>query len=146
MAEQKTKETKLSVKKFLDAITDKQLRDDCYTIAEIMEAVAKSEPKMWGASIVGFGSYHYKYDSGHEGDTCLIGFAPRKKNISLYLMGGFEQMGELMSKLGKHKVGKGCLYINSLEDVDVKVLKKVISECTSALKKRIAEQNKKNAK
>jgi hypothetical protein len=147
MAEQKTKETKLSVKKFLDAIPGKQVREDCYAIADMMKSVTKADPKMWGTSIVGFGSYHYKYDSGHEGDTCLIGFAPRKKMLTLYLMGGgFDSMSELMSKLGKHKVGKGCLYINSLEDVDVKVLKKVITQCTAEQKKRVAAMNKKNAK
>lgn len=147
MAEQKTKETKLSVKKFLDAIPDQQVREDCYTIADMMKSVTKADPKMWGTSIVGFGSYHYKYDSGHEGDSCLIGFAPRKNMLTLYLMGGgFDSMSELMGKLGKHKTGKGCLYIKSLEDVDVKVLKKVITQCTAELKKRIAEMNKKNAK
>jgi hypothetical protein len=148
MAEQKTKETKLSVKKFLDAIPDKQIRDDCYEIAEMMKSATKSEPKMWGTTIVGFGSYHYIYDSGHEGDSCLIGFSPRKKNITLYLSmgGGFEGLGELMSKLGKHKTGKGCLYINSLEDVDVKVLKKIISGSFSTKKKNVAELQKKNGK
>ncbi|MDQ3109661.1 MAG: DUF1801 domain-containing protein [Bacteroidota bacterium] len=143
MAEQKTKETKLSVKKFLGAIPDKQIRDDCYAISDMMESITKAEPKMWGTAIVGFGSYHYKYESGHEGDACLLGFSPRKKNITLYLMGGFHSMTELMSKLGKHKTGKGCLYINTLEDVDVKVLKTVIKGSLAALKEQIKVMKKK---
>ncbi len=145
MAELKTKVTEVSVKKFLDAIPDKQVSKDAHAISDLMKAITKSEPKMWGTSIVGFGSYHYKYDSGHEGDICLIGFSPRKKNISLYLGGGFHEVEDLMSKLGKHKVGKGCLYIDKLEDVDVKVLKKVIEHSIIAIKKQVAAQKKKNA-
>ncbi|MEO5642907.1 MAG: DUF1801 domain-containing protein [Bacteroidia bacterium] len=143
MAELKTKVNALSVKKFLDAIPDKQISKDAHAISDIMKSVTNVEPKMWGSSIVGFDSYHYKYDSGHEGDMCLVGFSPRKKNFSLYL-GGFDELGDLMSKLGKHKVGKGCLYINKLEDVDIKVLKKVIEKCMVNTKKQLALQKKKN--
>ncbi len=145
MAEAKTKVNDASVKKFLDAIPDKQVSKDAHAISDLMKAITKSEPKMWGTAIVGFGSYHYKYDSGHEGDICLIGFSPRKKNISLYLVGGFHELEHLMAKLGKHKVGKGCLYINRLEDVDVKILKKVIEHSIVAIKTKVAAQKKKNA-
>lgn len=142
MAELKTKVNDLSVKKFLDAIPEKQVREDSYVISDMLKAITKCEPKMWGTSIIGFDSYHYKYDSGHEGDMCLVGFSPRKKNISIYLMGGFDKIEDLMAKLGKHKVGKGCLYINKLEDVDVKILKKVIEKCMVSLKKIAAERSK----
>lgn len=142
MAELKTKVNELSVKEFLDAVADKQISKDAQAISDMMRAITKSEPKMWGTSIVGFGSYHYKYDSGHEGDTFLVGFSPRKKNITLYLMGGFHEEKDLMEKLGKHKVGKGCLYINKLEDVDVKVLKKVIEKSITSLNGKIAKRTK----
>jgi hypothetical protein len=135
MAEQKTKATDLSVAAFLDKIEDKQVRDDCKAISKIMEKVSGSKPKMWGSSIVGFGSYHYKYDSGHEGDACLTGFAPRKGNITLYIMLGLNDP-ELLKKLGKHKTGKGCLYVKKLEDVDVKILEKLIRNGVDGIKKK----------
>src|SRR5207249_2771638 len=116
MPELKTKQTDDSVTAFLNSVEDEKKRKDSFAIAEIMKDVTKMEPKMWGTSIIGFGSYHYKYDSGHEGDMCLIGFSPRKQNISLYLMMGLEDNKDVLQKLGKHKTGKGCLYINKLED------------------------------
>lgn len=143
MAELKTKENKASVRKFIDAAADEQVRKDCYTIIDMMKAATKCDPKMWGTSIVGFDSYHYKYASGHEGDMCLIGFSPRKNNITLYLMLGLHEDPALMKKLGKHKTGKGCLYINSLEDVDEKVLKTLIKNSVTAMKKYVAGMNKK---
>lgn len=125
--ELKTKATKSSVEKFLDAIESEQKRDDSYAILDMMQKATKEEPKMWGPSIIGFGTYHYKYDSGHEGDMCRIGFSPRKAALTLYILMGFEGYDELMAKLGKYKTSKTCLYIKKLEDVDVKVLKELIT-------------------
>jgi hypothetical protein len=127
MADLKTIPTKASVDKFLRGITDEKKRADCYQILELMKKVTKAEPKMWGTSIVGFGRYHYAYESGHHGDWFLAGFSPRKQNLALYLRGGFEECSDLMNQLGKYSTGKGCLYINRLEDVDFKILKKLIS-------------------
>ncbi len=133
MAELKTKPNELIVKKFLDRLEDKQRREDCYTVLEIMQEVTQAEPKMWGASIVGFGDYHYKYDSGHEGDTFIVGFSPRKQNLTLYLTGGLVQQEELLKQLGKYKAGKGCLYINKLEDVKVEVLKEMVAKAIETI-------------
>jgi hypothetical protein len=135
MAELKTKQNEQSVEKFLKGIADKQMREDCFTILEIMKQVTKSEPKMWGSSIVGFGTYHYKYESGREGDWFLTGFSPRKQNLTLYIMGGFARYDELMKQLGKHKTGKSCLYIKYLADVDLPTLKKLIQESVSHMRK-----------
>lgn len=136
MAELKTKENEASVNAFLNGIEDERKRKDAFKLVEIMQKAAKAPPKMWGSSIVGFGSYHYKYDSGHEGDMCQIGFSPRKGNFSLYLSLGLlsEKHADLLEKLGKHKTGKGCLYIKTLDDVDVPTLKKLIKQsvkCTA---------------
>jgi len=128
MAELKTKQTEQSVEKFLNSIADKKKREDCFTVLEMMKQITKMDPKMWGPSIVGFGTYHYKYESGHEGDMCMIGFSPRKQNLTLYILPGFGKYKELMKKLGKYKTGKSCLYINKLEDVDIATLKKLIKE------------------
>ena len=137
MAEAKTKPTEVSVTEFLDAIADEQRRKDCYTVMELMKKTTKEEPKMWGPSIVGFGSYHYKYASGHEGDSCIVGFASRKDSIVLYLLGRDEKFRELLSTLGKYKSGKGCLYIKKLTDVDPKVLQTLIKCSVAALKTEI---------
>jgi hypothetical protein len=128
MAENKTKPTKGSVTAFLNKIQDQQLRGDCFVILEMMQKVSNCEPVMWGSAIIGFGTYHYVYDSGREGDAVLIGFSPRKQNISIYLMGGLNKVEEELSKLGKYKTGKGCLYIKSLSDVNLEVLKKVFAK------------------
>jgi len=138
MAELKTKQTDQSVTKFLNKVADKKRREDCFTILEMMKQITKMEPKMWGSSIIGFGTYHYKYESGHEGDMCLIGFSPRKQSLTLYIMPGFGNYVDLMKKLGKHKTGKACLYINKLEDVDVATLKKLIKEGFTYMAKRYA--------
>jgi hypothetical protein len=126
MAENKTKATDSSVDSYIDAIDDEIRRKDCHTLAKLIAKVTKEKPRMWGSSIVGFGSYHYKYDSGREGDSCLIGFSARKGDISVYLTANFPGHDELLSKLGKHKMGKACLYIRKLEDVDLKVLEKLV--------------------
>ncbi len=126
MYELKTKLTDASVEKFLKSVKDEKQREDSFIILDIMTKITKLPPKMWGPSIIGFGSYHYKYESGHEGDMCLTGFSPRKQSLTLYILPGFEKNKDLMEKLGKYKTGKSCLYIKKLEDVDMKVLKELI--------------------
>jgi Domain of unknown function (DU1801) len=126
MADIKTKKTDESFVKFLNTVQGETKRKDCFAIAEMMKTISKCEPKMWGTAIIGFGSYHYKYESGHEGDMCMIGFSPRKQNITLYISGGINNHPELLEKLGKHKTSKGCLYINKLSDIDFEILKKLI--------------------
>ncbi len=128
MADLKTVPTKVSVDKFLKGITDEKKRADCYQILELMKKATKAEPKMWGTSIIGFGKYHYVYESGREGDWFVAGFSPRKQNLTLYSIDGFHQFDDMMKQLGKYSTGKGCIYINKLEDVDTKVLKKLIKE------------------
>lgn len=127
MAELKTKLTNASVEKFLNTVPDEQKRQDCWAIAEMMQAATKAAPKMWGSSIVGFGSYHYVYASGQEGDWPLVGFSPRKQNLTLYIMAGFEQYDEMLAKLGKFSTGRSCLYIKRLDDVHQPTLKKLIN-------------------
>ncbi len=126
MAELKTKKNDESVTVFLSKLEDEQKRKDCSAIVEMMQKATGFPPKMWGTSIIGFGSYHYKYESGHEGDMCIIGFSPRKQNIALYVGAGNEKIQQLLPGLGKHKTGKGCLYVNKLSDVSVDVLKNII--------------------
>jgi hypothetical protein len=138
-AEVKTKVNEASVEGFLNSVADEQARKDCFEILKMMKQVTKEEPKMWGASIVGFGSYHYKGASGREGDWMLIGFSPRKQNLTLYLMHGFEVHKDLLKKLGKYKTSMGCLYIKNLDDVDKKVLKELVTESV----KRMKSQDKK---
>jgi hypothetical protein len=128
VAELKTQPTDQSVTTFLDSIADEQKRKDSYTIVKLMQQVTKAKPKLWGSSIIGFGSYHYKYASGREADWMQVGFAPRKQNLTLYLMSGFDGYAQLLKKLGKHKTGKACLYINKLDDVDVNVLKELVKQ------------------
>jgi len=142
MAELKTKQTGASVKQFLNKITDEQRRDDCFAIAKMMEEATGAKPKMWGSSIVGFGSYHYKYESGREGDWMMTGFSPRKNDLTLYLMMGFEKQRELMKQLGKHKTSKSCLYIKRLDDVHVPTLKKLIKESVKELRNYQKSQSK----
>jgi len=135
MAELKTKVNKASVDKFIKSIKDEQVREDCHKIAEIMQKATKAEPKMWGTSIVGFGTYHYKYASGREGEWFLVGFSPRKQNLTLYIMAGFDEYNALLKKLGKHATGKSCLYIKKLEDVDMKVLKELVTRSVKHMQK-----------
>jgi hypothetical protein len=135
-AELKTRVNDASVMDFLKGVEDEQKRNDSLEIARIMEQITKEKPKMWGPSIVGYGSYHYKGASGREGDWMLIGFSPRKQNITLYIMPGFERYPGLMKKLGKHSTGKSCLYIKRLSDVDVDVLKELMTESLKVMKKQ----------
>jgi len=134
MAELKTKVNSASVKDFLNSIENEQTRKDCFEISKMMEGITNAKPKMWGASIVGFGSYHYIGKSGREGDWMLTGFSPRKQNLTLYLMGGFDSEKDLLQKLGKYKTSVGCLYIKKLEDVDKKVLKELVTASVNKLK------------
>lgn len=140
--ELKTKENDASVEKFLNAVPDEQKRKDCFKLAKLMEKITGEKAKMWGTAIVGFGSYHYKYASGHEGDTCLVGFSPRKQNLSLYLMGAVTGQDALLKKLGKHKTGKGCLYINKLDDVDEKVLAELVQISIKFIEESVAKGKK----
>ena len=133
-ADLKTKKTTASVSKFLDSIEDPKRRDDCRRVLEIMEKATGAEGKMWGSSVVGFGDYHYKYESGRENDWFVTGFSPRKDSLTLYFMTGVERYKSLLGQLGKHKTGKGCLYIKSLADVDVKVLKDLVTTSARDLK------------
>jgi hypothetical protein len=123
--ELKTKKNDADVDSYLDAVEDEKKKSDSFELLKKMKEISGEEPKMWGSSIIGFGSYSYKSKSGIEGEWFIIGFAPRKKNISIYLMQGFDQHKDLMEKLGKFTTGKGCLYINSLKDVDNKVLEEL---------------------
>jgi len=132
MAELKTKENNASVSAFLAAIPDAQRREDALKVAAMMKAVTKTEPKMWGAAIVGYGSQHYKYASGREGDWPRIAFSPRKDALTLYITSSFEQYSELMAKLGKYKTGKSCLHIKRLTDVDATVLKQLLTRALKA--------------
>ena len=134
MSENKTKATTKSVPDFLNTIADPVRREDCRTIAAIMEDLTGSKPKMWGGSMVGFGDYRYKYASGREGDWFLVGFSPRKQALSIYIMGYLEFYTEILEGLGKHTHGKGCLYIKKLEDIDLDVLKTLISTSIKRLK------------
>jgi len=132
----KTKARSAEATAFIDAQTNEQHRHDGVALLSLLEEITGEKPQMWGASMVGFGSYHYKYDSGREGDMFITGFAPRKQNLTIYIMSGFEQHAELMKKLGKYKLGKSCLYIKKLEDIDLGVLRKLIKESVKYMKNK----------
>ena len=132
----KTKVTTLRVSDFLNGIEDKQKREDCKTIARIMREATGNVSKMWGTNMVGFGSYDYKYASGREGSWFLCGFSPRASSLSIYIMPGFAIYDSLMRKLGKHKTGKSCLYIKSLEDVDLAILERLIRDSVKHMRSK----------
>ena len=134
MAELKTKPTKADVEKFLNGIKDDKKREDSFKILKLMKQITREEPKIWGSSIIGFGSYHYKYASGREGDWFLAGFSPRKQSLTIYTMAYVDKHKDLLKKLGKFKTGKGCLYINKLTDVDLKILKELLTTTVKANK------------
>ena len=140
MGEAKTRPTNASVTKFLNTIPDAGRREDCFVIAKMMEEITGSKPRMWGPSIVGFGTYHYKYASGHTGDWPVAAFSPRKQDLTVYLMPGFQKRGELMNQLGKHRTGKSCLYIKRLSDIHVPTLKKLIKISLKDLNDYVASQ------
>src|SRR5204862_6499562 len=135
MAELKTKQTDADVGAFLDRVADPARREDCVTLIGLMKEATKNEPKMWGSSIVGFGKRHYEYASGHEGDTCILGFASRKEALALYLMGGLAPLEKHLARLGRHKTGKGCLYIRRLSDVDLAALRALLKKAASPLRR-----------
>jgi uncharacterized protein DUF1801 len=138
MAENKTRATKASVKSYLAAIKDETRRKDCVTLAAVMTKATKHPPTMWGTSIVGFGSYHYKYESGREGDACLAGFSSRKSDITIYLLADFPKQKQLLARLGKHKMSGSCLHLGTLRDVDLKVLTQLVAAAVAERKERHA--------
>ena len=128
MAELKTKPNDGNVDVFLNSVENERKRQDSFKILELMKEVTGEEPKMWGTSIVGFGSYHYKYASGREGDWFVTGFSPRKQSLTLYIISGFTEYESLLGDLGKHKTGKSCLYINKLDDVNLEVMRELVQK------------------
>ena len=136
MAELKTQPNEQSVDQFLSTVESDEKRQDALTVLEIMKNITGEVPKMWGNSIIGFGNFHYKYDSGREGDWFVTGFSPRKQNLTIYLMSGFGGKDKLLDQLGKHKIGKGCLYIKRLEDVQLDTLKELIRNSVEETRKR----------
>ena len=134
MAENKTQRNDGDVLAYLESVSNKRRREDSLIMLQLMEEVTGEPAEMWGTSIVGFGSYHYRYASGREGDMMLTGFAPRKAALTLYIMGGHERYDELMAKLGKHRTGSSCVYINKLADVDLDVLRALISESVAYMR------------
>ena len=142
MSEPKTKPTEVSAESHIAAITNEEQRNDTRTLVALMRRVTKQEPMMWGPSIVGFGSYHYKYASGHEGDSALAGFAVRGSELVVYIAAGFEGRDVLLAKLGKHKIGKVCVYIRRLADVDLQVLEKLIVGSIADTRSRYPEPDR----
>ena len=136
MAELKTQPTDQRVEDFLNTIDDEQKHSDAFALLEFMKEITGEEPVMWGPGIIGFGTYHYKYASGREADWMLTGFSPRKNNLTLYIMQGFDDYEHHLSQLGKHKTGKSCLYVKRLEDLDLDVLRKLISESVEYMRNK----------
>jgi hypothetical protein len=136
MAENKTKVTQASVESYFSTIKDETRRKDCEALAKLMIKATEQQPKMWGTGIVGFGSYHYRYESGREGDSCLTGFSSRKGDISVYLTADFPERDELLAKLGRHKMAKACLHVRKLSDVDLKVLERLVAGSVKERKRR----------
>ena len=134
MAELKTRTTSASVVAFLKRIDDEARREDCRTLVRVMKRATGARPRMWGPSMVGFGSYHYRYASGHEGDCFLAGFAPRKRELTLYIMPGFDRYKTLLARLGKYRAGKACLYVRRLADVDLVMLEKLVTASVKHVK------------
>lgn len=139
-AKNKTAETEADPRAYLDGLVDETKRADSSALLEMMERVTGEPPVMWGPSMIGFGRYHYKYDSGREGDFMLTGFAPRKQNLSVYIMPGFDTYEEELGKLGKHKTAKSCLYIRRLDDVDTDVLEAIVSDSVRLMRERYPAQ------
>src|SRR5690606_14312301 len=130
---------------FLAAVPDEQRREDARAVLEMMRRVTGEEPRMWGPSIVGFGSYHYRYDSGRKGDAMITGFSPRKTALTLYIMPGFERYEELMSRLGKFTTGRSCLYLKRLSDVDQKVLEELVEQSYRYMKEKYSSTGDRSA-
>jgi len=136
MAENKTRPTEASVEDYIAAIDDETRRSDCEVLIKLMSGITKQPPRMWGSSIVGFGSYHYRYESGREGDMCQTGFSSRKGDISVYLVASGANQDELLAKLGKHRMGKSCLYIKRLDLVNAGVLRQLVADSVAEVKRR----------
>ncbi len=136
MATLKTQKNTASVDEFLNTVEDPEKQADCRKLAELMQNATGDLPTMWGNAIVGFGSYHYRYESGREGDWFLVGFSPRKQELSVYIMPGFSRYDDLMKRLGKHKTGKSCLYIKRLADIDIDVLEKLIQASVKHMRRQ----------
>ena len=136
MAELKTKKNIASVEAFLNSVENEKRKSDSFVVLELMKKITNAEPSMWGPSIIGFGSYHYKYASGIENDWFLTGFSPRKQSLTLYIMNGFKRYDEILSRLGKYKTGKSCLYMNKIEDIDIGVLEELIEASVNYLQSK----------
>ncbi len=136
MSKLKTTQNEADVNAFLDAVENPRRRADSRQVLDLIQAVTGEPPKMWGSSIVGFGSYHYRYASGREGDWPVVGFSPRKQNLVIYIMPGFSDYGDLLGKLGKYRTGKSCLYVNKLDDVDLELLEQLVRESVKEMKRR----------
>ena len=136
MAELKTRPNNASVDEFLDGVENASRREDARCVLAIMQRATHEAPRMWGERIVGFGSYHYRYASGHEGDWPLIGLSPGKRNLTLYIMPGFDGCQSLLARLGKHRTGKSCLYVNKLRDIDMSVLEELIRQAVADMRRR----------
>lgn len=136
MAETKTRPTAMQVAEFIDAAPDAVRRENAKTLVALMSRVTGEEPVMWGPSIIGFGSYHYRYESGHEGEACRMGFSPRKAELVLYVLNGSPEQAALLARLGRHKVGKACLYIRKLADVDMAVLEELLRDQLASMDAR----------
>ena len=132
----KTQPTTSKVGKFLDSVADPLRRSDCQQVAGLMQAITGEDPVMWGSSIIGFGSYHFKYESGHEGDFMITGVSPRKQALTVYIMEGFGRHEGLMAKLGKYKTGKSCLYVKKLQDIDLQVLRRIIESSVEFMREK----------
>jgi hypothetical protein len=135
MAELKTKQTGESVDEFLNGIADPQRRQECVAVLELMKQATGCEPAMWGAGMIGFDRYHYRYDSGREGDWFVTGLSPRKAALTVYVMAGFDRYDSIMARLGKYKTGKSCLYIKRLDDIDLDALRELIDESVRHVKR-----------
>lgn len=140
MAELKTKQNDASVEEFLGAVANDRRREDAFTVLELLKRVTGEAPRMWGTSIVGFGSYRYRYASGRTGEWPRIGFSPRKQNLTVYVMPGFSNYDEILSRLGKHRTGKSCLYLNKLADIDMDVLEELIGSSLEAMAELYPEE------
>lgn len=136
MAEQKTKPTKVSVTDFIASLPDERRRAECRQLMKVHKAATGKSPVMWGTSIVGYGKYHYKYASGHEGECCIAGFSPRKAALTVYIMAGFPEYGPLLKKLGPHKKSVSCLYLKNLDGIDLKVLETMIRKSVASVRRR----------
>ncbi len=141
MAELKTKPNEASVESFLSSVENEARRRDAFAALELLKSVTGEEPVMWGGSIVGFGSYHYRYASGREGDWPLAGFSPRKRALTIYIMAGFRGCDELMARLGKHRAGKSCLYVAKLEDIDMAVLRELVERSVAEVSARYPSES-----